>query len=83
MNMVMEENKRPDQNSGKEMTPGGFHSLEYRWALKEAFEFMEAIGKERVCRAQPPVQGRAGRHAARALAYRYARTRYWGFVARI
>lgn len=50
MDMVIEQQKRPEQNSGKEMTPGGFHSLEYRWALKEAFEFMEAIGKDQVCR---------------------------------
>lgn len=49
MDMVIESQKRPGHNSGKEMTPGGFHSLEYRWALKEAFEFMEAIGKKRIC----------------------------------
>ncbi|WP_051359778.1 aminotransferase class V-fold PLP-dependent enzyme [Adhaeribacter aquaticus] len=48
MDMVIEEQKRPEKNSGKEMTPGGFHSLECRWALKEAFEFMETIGKKRV-----------------------------------
>lgn len=29
------------------MTPGGFHSFEHRWALKEAFQFHEAIGKLR------------------------------------
>lgn len=30
------------------MTPGGFHSFEYRWALNEAFTFHRAIGKARV-----------------------------------
>ncbi len=49
MDVVIEEKKRPEQNSGKEMTPGGFHSLEYRWALKEAFEFAETIGKSNIC----------------------------------
>ena len=31
-----------------DQTPGGFHSFENRWALKEAFEFHEAIGRDRV-----------------------------------
>jgi len=30
------------------MTPGGFHSFEHRWALDEAFEFHQAIGKARI-----------------------------------
>ena len=29
-------------------SPGGFHSFEYRWALKEAFEFQLEIGKAKV-----------------------------------
>jgi selenocysteine lyase/cysteine desulfurase len=29
-------------------TPGGFHSFEHRWALREAFDFREAIGPARV-----------------------------------
>ncbi len=29
-------------------TPGGFHSFEHRWALKDAVEFREALGRERV-----------------------------------
>ena len=33
---------------GARLTPGGFHSFEHRWALTEAFEFHEAIGRERV-----------------------------------
>lgn len=30
------------------ITPGGFHSFEHRWALKEAFEFHLDIGKENI-----------------------------------
>ncbi len=30
------------------ITPGGFHSFEYRWALKEAFEFHLELGKEKI-----------------------------------
>jgi len=33
---------------GAAMTPGGYHSFEYRWALGEAFGFHERIGKDRV-----------------------------------
>ena len=33
---------------GARLTPGGFHSFEHRWALAEAFEFHEAIGRGRV-----------------------------------
>jgi selenocysteine lyase/cysteine desulfurase len=29
-------------------TPGGFHSFENRWALKDAFEWQQAIGRTRV-----------------------------------
>ena len=29
------------------LTPGGFHSFEYRWALREAFDFRRQIGRER------------------------------------
>jgi selenocysteine lyase/cysteine desulfurase len=28
-------------------TPGGFHSFEHRWALREAFDFRRQIGRER------------------------------------
>jgi isopenicillin-N epimerase len=31
-----------------QMTPGGFHSFEHRWALAEAFRFHGRIGKQRV-----------------------------------
>jgi isopenicillin-N epimerase len=33
---------------GRQFTPGGFHSLEHRWAATEAFAFHARIGKERV-----------------------------------
>lgn len=33
---------------GREMTPGGFHSFEHRWALADAFAFHSVIGKERI-----------------------------------
>jgi selenocysteine lyase/cysteine desulfurase len=33
---------------GLDGTPGGFHSFEHRWALADAFEFHQAIGKDRV-----------------------------------
>jgi selenocysteine lyase/cysteine desulfurase len=36
------------ESGGSRMTPGGFHSFEHRWALAEAFEFQEQIGKARV-----------------------------------
>lgn len=31
-----------------QMTPGGFHSFEHRWALPAAFQFHAALGKARV-----------------------------------
>ena len=33
-----------------QMTPGGFHSFEHRWALADAFRFHESIGKARIAR---------------------------------
>jgi isopenicillin-N epimerase len=33
---------------GAEMTPGGFHSFEHRWALAEAFRLHLRIGKARI-----------------------------------
>lgn len=32
----------------RELTPGGFHSFEHRWALAEAFEFHTHLGKDRI-----------------------------------
>jgi isopenicillin-N epimerase len=37
-----------DGSWGGSMTPGGFHAFEHRWALAEAFEFHQRIGKRRV-----------------------------------
>ena len=48
MDIITEEAERPDHMDGKQMTPGGFHSLEYRWSLRAAFEFMESLGREQV-----------------------------------
>jgi isopenicillin-N epimerase len=31
-----------------QMTPGGFHSFEHRWALEQAFQFHQSLGKSRV-----------------------------------
>jgi isopenicillin-N epimerase len=43
---------RPDARApappGPAMTPGGFHSFEHRWALRQAFEFHTAIGRKRI-----------------------------------
>ena len=33
-----------------DMTPGGFHSFEHRWALDQAFLFHQALGKSHVTR---------------------------------
>jgi len=33
---------------GAQMSPGGFHSFEHRWALDRAFQFHQTIGKPRV-----------------------------------
>lgn len=35
-------------NFYSKITPGGFHSFEHRWALKEAFEFHQEIGKAKI-----------------------------------
>jgi isopenicillin-N epimerase len=40
----------PKHMDGAQMTPGGFHSLEHRWALLEAFRFVESIGKAHIWR---------------------------------
>jgi selenocysteine lyase/cysteine desulfurase len=31
-------------------TPGGYHAFEHQWALREAFEFHQAIGRDRVAK---------------------------------
>jgi selenocysteine lyase/cysteine desulfurase len=37
-----------DTPAGAFNTPGGFHSFEHRWALKEAFEFHRNLGRDKV-----------------------------------
>jgi selenocysteine lyase/cysteine desulfurase len=38
----------PPPMSAERLSPGGFHSFEHRWALGEAFEFHESIGKAKI-----------------------------------
>ncbi len=35
-------------NNGRRMTPGGFKAFEHRWALPEAFDFHDMLGRSRV-----------------------------------
>ncbi|MBX3303412.1 MAG: aminotransferase class V-fold PLP-dependent enzyme [Nitrospira sp.] len=44
----MENKSSKDLPQSVHMTPGGFHSFEHRWALDEAFQFHQAIGKSKV-----------------------------------
>jgi selenocysteine lyase/cysteine desulfurase len=39
--------RKPSLPRALALTPGGFHSFEHRWALREAFEFRRQIGRER------------------------------------
>ena len=39
-------------------TPGGFKAFEHRWALEQAFEFLSAIGKDRVAARTHELAGR-------------------------
>lgn len=49
MDLVIEGKSRPAEMDGKQMIPGGgFHSLEYRWALCDAFRWLMSLGKEEV-----------------------------------
>lgn len=34
--------------SAAEFTPGGYHSFEHRWAVREAFELHKSIGRDRI-----------------------------------
>jgi selenocysteine lyase/cysteine desulfurase len=38
----------PDGEPGLRATPGGYHTFEHRWALAEAFDFHQAVGRTRV-----------------------------------
>lgn len=42
--------RKQAQPPAAEMTPGGFHSFEHRWALAEAFRFHAGIGKARIAK---------------------------------
>lgn len=48
MNQVSKKKEHPDHMDGKQMSPGGFHTLEYRWALDAAFDFVDKIGKKNI-----------------------------------
>jgi isopenicillin-N epimerase len=48
MDYIVKGELRPEHMDGRQMTPGGFHTLEHRWALGDAFDFVESIGKERI-----------------------------------
>lgn len=37
-----------DELPGERFTPGGYHSFEHRWAVREAFELHERIGRGRI-----------------------------------
>jgi selenocysteine lyase/cysteine desulfurase len=37
-----------EQSPGARFTPGGFHSFEHRWAVREAFELHRRIGRGRI-----------------------------------
>ncbi len=38
----------PGGSPGDGFTPGGYHSFEHRWALREAFELHDRIGRDRI-----------------------------------
>ena len=48
MDMVIKGEGRPRKMDGKQMTPGGFHAFEHRWALYDAFTLMKSFGKQHV-----------------------------------
>ncbi|SNZ15594.1 Selenocysteine lyase/Cysteine desulfurase [Terribacillus aidingensis] len=48
LSMVSINEKHPKEMNGTQMTPGGFHSMEHRWALKDAFEFALDLGKDAI-----------------------------------
>jgi selenocysteine lyase/cysteine desulfurase len=36
------------RSEGSRHTPGGFHSFEHRWALREAFDLHQQVGRDRI-----------------------------------
>jgi selenocysteine lyase/cysteine desulfurase len=49
---------RGTQSHGATMTPGGYHSFEHRWAVRDAFRLHEAIGPARIGRRIEQLSGR-------------------------
>ena len=39
-----------DEFPGRAHSPGGIHSYEHRWALKDAFDYLRLVGKARIAR---------------------------------
>ena len=37
-----------DEPGGAQLTPGGYHSVEHRWAVREAFDLHRRIGRHRI-----------------------------------
>ncbi|WP_062051583.1 aminotransferase class V-fold PLP-dependent enzyme [Bacillus sp. JCM 19034] len=48
MNQVSKQFEHPAEMDGVQMTPGGFHAHEHRWALPVAFDFVDSIGKKHI-----------------------------------
>lgn len=48
MDRIVKGELRPEHMDGRQMSPGGFHALEHRWALPAAFDFAEDIGREAI-----------------------------------
>jgi isopenicillin-N epimerase len=38
----------PGNTTGRRLSPGGFKAFEHQWAMREAFEFQQSIGKKRI-----------------------------------
>jgi selenocysteine lyase/cysteine desulfurase len=47
----------PGANDGERMSPGGFMAFEHRWALPEAFQMHEAIGRDRIAKRTHDLAG--------------------------
>jgi len=51
-------------NNGRRLTPGGFKDFEHRWALAEAFQLHERIGREKVAARTHELAGMLKRELA-------------------
>jgi isopenicillin-N epimerase len=38
----------PGHTTGRRLSPGGFKAFEHQWAMRQAFEFQQGVGKRRV-----------------------------------